>query len=167
MIRRLFFWALLIAAVLLWAFGSRLSPPETITAQTARVKDGDTIILNRRAYRLNGIDAPEYHQLCKDAAGKDWPCGKAARLQLATFVASGRIVCEARDEDRYGRSLAKCASATVPDLGDAMVAAGFALSPERYPKQEASARAAKRGIWQGSFATPAEWREAHPRKDTP
>lgn len=165
MIRRLFFWGLLIAAVLFWAFGHRLAPTETITVKTARVKDGDTIILNRKAYRLTGVDAPEYHQLCKDAAGKDWPCGKIARMQLATYVASGSIVCEAGAEDRFGRRLAKCASATVPDLGEAMVTAGFALSPETYAKSQASARAEKRGIWQGTFATPAEWRAAHPRKD--
>ncbi len=167
MIRKLFFWLLLIALVLLWAFGGRLAPPETITAETARVKDGDTLILNGTAYRLNGIDAPEYRQLCKDAAGKNWPCGKAARLQLATFAASGRIVCEASGEDRYGRKLARCASATVPDPGGAMVAAGYALGPETYEKSEASTRASKRGIWQGTFATPQDWREANPRKDTP
>lgn len=172
MLRKLFFWALLIALVLLWAFSDKLFPPETIRAETARVTDGDTLTLNGTAYRLYGIDAPEYRQLCKDAAGKDWPCGKAARLQLAASTASGSIVCETRAADQYGRKVAKCASATVPDLAEAMVAAGLAISPaERgeapYDAAQSSARLEKRGIWQGMFATPADWREANPRKDVP
>ena len=100
MIRKLFFWVLLIALILLSAFSDKLFPPETIYAETARVTDGDTLILNGTAYRLYGIDAPEYRQSCKDAGGRDWPCGKAARLQLAAHTVSGSIVCETRAADR-------------------------------------------------------------------
>jgi endonuclease YncB( thermonuclease family) len=170
-IRKAFFWLLLAALVALWAFADDLFPPERVTADTATVRDGDTLIVAGKTYRLYGIDAPEYRQTCTDKAGLDWPCGKAARLQLATHVASGSIVCEPRAEDLYGRKVAKCASATVPDLAAAMVEAGLAISPaERgtaaYDEQQDSARAAARGIWQGQFTTPAEWREDNPRKDT-
>jgi endonuclease YncB( thermonuclease family) len=172
MIRKAFFWMLLTLIVGLWAYSDMLFPPEIIRAENASVKDGDTIVIDertiRRTIRLIGIDAPEYRQTCKDGLGKDWPCGKAARLQLATFAASGSVICTRQATDKYGRTLAKCSSATVPDLGEAMVQSGLAISPaERgsalYTDAEAAAKAAKRGIWQGDFDLPADWRTAHPR----
>jgi endonuclease YncB( thermonuclease family) len=170
MIRKLGFTLLLLLLLAGWAMSDRLIPPELIKAETARVRDGDTISVNEVTFRLYGIDAPEYRQMCKDSAGKDWPCGKAARAQLEAFVLSGSIVCEPQAEDRYNRKVAKCASATVPDLSHSMVQAGLAISPaERgsaaYAEAEDSARTAKRGIWQGEFIQPAEWRNLNPRKD--
>lgn len=168
MIRKLFFWGLLFAMVGLWAYGDVIFPPEIIRAEAAKTVDGDTIIIEKQTFRLVGIDAPEYQQLCKHSSGKDWPCGKAARLQHASFVEAGSIACEPRATDKYGRNIAKCSSATVLDLGEAMVQAGLAISPaERgnaaYGNAEASAKSAKRGIWQGAFDLPAQWRAAHPR----
>lgn len=168
MIRKLFFWAVLIAMIGSWAYGDMLFPPEMIRAETAKTIDGDTIIIEKNTFRLAGIDAPEYRQTCKDGSAKDWPCGKAARFQLASFVEAGSLTCEPRATDKYGRRIAKCSSATTPDLGEAMVQAGLAISPtERgtaaYGNAEASAKSAKRGIWQGVFEEPALWREAHPR----
>ncbi len=139
-------------------------------AATATAKDGDTLIFGGKAWRLYGIDAPEYRQVCKDKNDRDWPCGKAARTQLETFVLSGNLVCHPQAEDRYGRMIARCASASTADLAEAMASAGLAISPaERgraaYEDAESSARNAKRGIWQGKFDTPAEWRKQHPRED--
>jgi endonuclease YncB( thermonuclease family) len=142
-----------------WAWRAEFGTPAPVMAATAKVKDGDTLILSGKAFRLYGIDAPEYRQLCLDAAGKVWPCGKAARTQLEAFVLSGSLVCQPQAEDRYGREVARCASATVPDLSEAMVTVGLAISPATrgwrrrdqsfwapYEDAEASARAAKRGI---------------------
>jgi endonuclease YncB( thermonuclease family) len=168
MIRKLLTVLLLVALVALWAFGDRLLPVEEIRAEKVRVRDGDTLTLDGVDYRLYGIDAPEYRQTCKDRTGKDWPCGKAARLQLDSFATSGTIICQPQAEDRYHRKVARCSSATVPDLGEAMVQAGLAVSPgERgdppYGDAEGAAKKAQRGIWQGEFAAPSEWRETHPR----
>ena len=168
MIRKAFYFLLLATILGLWLFSDRLFPPEVVRAETAAVRDGDTIVLNTVIYRLYGIDAPEYHQICKDKDGRDWPCGKTARLQMAAMVAPGNIECEPQAEDRYNRKVARCRSATVPDLAKAMVDAGLAISPaERgtaaYADEQEAAKAGKRGIWQGSFDTPADWRVAHPR----
>jgi endonuclease YncB( thermonuclease family) len=46
-----------------------------------------------------------------------------------------------------------------------MVLAGLALGPEHYAPSQASAQRAKRGIWQGKFVEPAQWRAEHPRED--
>jgi endonuclease YncB( thermonuclease family) len=160
------FWLLLIALLGLWTFSETLFPPDRTTGTDVNVRDGDTLIMGGKAFRIEGIDAPEYHQSCKDAQGKDWACGKAARAHLDSLTKGGAIVCEFRESDRYGRALARCA-AGAGDLGEAMVAAGFALGPDAYPKTQAIAREAKRGIWQGSFEDPAAWRAAHPREDIP
>jgi endonuclease YncB( thermonuclease family) len=168
MIRKLLSILLLLGLISLWLFSDRLFPPEIIRAETATVRDGDTLVLDKVIYRLHGVDAPEYHQICKDGEGRHWPCGKAARLQLAAMVAPGNIACTPQAEDRYNRKVARCASATVPDLSRAMVEAGLAISPaERgtapYADEEEAARAQKRGLWQGDFDTPADWRASHPR----
>jgi endonuclease YncB( thermonuclease family) len=170
MIRKSFFWILLLALIAFWAFGGRLIPGETIRAEKVVVTDGDTLVLGGVTIRLYGMDAPEYRQTCKDQLGFDWPCGKVARQQLATLVASGEVICEARAEDQFRRKVASCAAGEVSDLARAMVSAGLALSPADrgsgvYETEQESARAAKRGIWQGQFTTPADWRESNPRED--
>ncbi len=166
--RRIGIWAVLLTLIALWALSDRIFPPEVITAAVAQVKDGDTIVIGGKTFRLYGIDAPEYRQMCKDAKGNDWPCGKAARSQLDAYVQAGSISCEPRAEDKYGRKVAKCASATVPDLAEAMVQSGLAISPaERgtaaYEDATEAAKSAKRGMWQGSFDTPADYRLLNPR----
>lgn len=167
--RRLLAWVAVIALFVFWAFSDRFMPaPEKISAPTAIVRDGDTIVVADKTFRIYGIDAPEYHQSCTDKAGQPWPCGKAARLQLAALVTSGTIVCEPQAVDKYGRDVALCSSATTPDLGEAMVQAGLAISPAArgdapYADAEAAAKQARRGIWQGTFEEPAQWRAAHPR----
>jgi endonuclease YncB( thermonuclease family) len=167
-LRRLFPWLLLATMIGLWLYGDQLFPPDVIEAREARVRDGDTLVVAGKTFRLYGIDAPEYRQMCKDARGLDWPCGKAARLHLASLAASGSIRCMPRAVDQYGRDVAACSSATVPDLAEAMVQAGFAISPAArgtaaYGEAEGTAKAAKRGIWQGAFDAPSSWREEHPR----
>jgi endonuclease YncB( thermonuclease family) len=166
--RKVILWMILTSMFIFWAFSDQIFPPEVIRADVVTIKDGDTLVLDHQTFRLYGMDAPEYHQSCKDAHGLDWPCGKAARLQLATFVASGSIACTPRAQDIYGRKVATCSSATVPDIGEAMVQAGLAISPaERgsavYADAEGDARASHRGIWQGAFDVPSVWRAAHPR----
>jgi endonuclease YncB( thermonuclease family) len=172
MIRKTVYLILLIALMCLWAFSEILFPPEVLSAPSAKVRDGDTLALNGQTFRLYGIDAPEYRQMCKDASGKDWPCGKAARSQLEAFVLSGSITCTPQAQDRYGRAVAKCTSATVPDLSHAMAHAGLAISPDGrgegpYADAEKMARDAKRGIWQGSFMMPDEYRSKNPRAVEP
>lgn len=128
----------------------------------ARVIDGDTLEVGHERLRLHGIDAPEIGQSCRDAAGRSWDCGGAAREALARLVRGG-VRCEARDTDRYGRIVARC-MAGERDLGAALVAAGMAFAYRKYSKDyiglEAEARAARRGIWAGSAERPEAVRAA-------
>jgi endonuclease YncB( thermonuclease family) len=168
MIRRIMPLALLGILFSLWLYGDQLWPAETVSGTSAAIRDGDTLVISNQTFRLFGMDAPEYHQSCTDAQGKEWPCGKIARTQLAALAARAAVTCEVHAQDKYNRSVATCGTGAVPDLSAAMVSAGLAISPaERgaapYADEEANARVARKGIWQGPFVAPAVWRETHPR----
>lgn len=127
----------------------------------ASVTDGDTVVIHGTRIRLFGIDAPESAQVCEDASGKEYRCGQVAALALSDRIGEAPISCEPRDTDRYGRTVAICRKGP-EDLNAWMVAQGHALAFRRYSSdyagQEAQARAAKRGIWAGTFEDPAGWR---------
>lgn len=136
-----------------------------------RAIDGDTLRTSSgEEYRIFAIDAPELHQTCTDAKGKEWDCGGAAKRELARLIGRGEVSCIERATDKYGRNIAQCQAEGVPDIGEAMVRDGFAVDLGRqtnyaYAGAESEARAAGRGIWAGSFQHPGEWREQHPRTD--
>lgn len=171
--RRPFFLPLLLLLAMLaaaWFYAQSADQRERIDAGQAKlvVMDGDSFAIGTRKLRLDGIDAPEYKQNCKDAKGADWPCGLAAKASLQRLLLAPGLSCLAEVHDRYNRSLATCSTDQTPDIGAQQVADGYAVSHEfnelrDYGKEEDAARAARRGIWQGEFTRPEEWRTAHPR----
>ncbi|WP_246726396.1 thermonuclease family protein [Rhizobium leguminosarum] len=67
----------------------------------ASVIDGDTIEIAGQRIRLNGIDAPESWQACRDAAGRPYRCGKDAAFALDEFLSKSRpIRCVGHGKDR-------------------------------------------------------------------
>ena len=128
-----------------------------------KVSDGDSLRSGRLKIRLFGIDAPELKQDCIDTAGRDWPCGKAARARLAELV-DGPLQCELIDVDRYGRLVMRCRTGET-DIAEALVAQGLALAYRRYATDyvaaEEAARAARAGVWGGEFTAPWDWRRAN------
>jgi endonuclease YncB( thermonuclease family) len=133
-----------------------------------RVIDGDSLKTNDGPIRLIGIDAPELHQTCRDAQGREWHCGREARRRLAEFVSKGGVACKPQGQDRYGRTLAVCSAGNIPDVGEVLVREGYAVnyafSNGGYPAAEREAQAAGRGVWQGEFERPQDWRRRHPRR---
>lgn len=155
----------LVALALVLAVGALaewLQRKEVLSGQ-AVVIDGDTLRLDGQRVRLLGMDAPELAQTCT-RDGKSWPCGEVARFALVEMVQRGDIFCTSSAEDAYGRSLARCTVGGV-DIGEEMVRHGLAVAYGRqgYSAAEAEARAARRGIWAGSFETPQDYRSAHPQ----
>jgi endonuclease YncB( thermonuclease family) len=138
---------------------ARAEPPSD-AAGTAQVVDGDSLEIGGRRIRLHAVDAPEGRQTCT-RAGRTWPCGEAAAAELRSLVAGARIECRAKDVDTYGRTVAVCRNGTT-DLGGALVSAGLALAYRAYGTdyvdEEESARAARRGVWAGSFTNPWDYR---------
>ena len=133
-------------------------------AGRAIVMDGDSLKLGDREIRLHGIDAPEYDQVCHDRDGEPWRCGRAARDRMKAIVAGAVVSCAGIARDKYGRTLAVCSAGAVGDIGEELVRDGYAVSSGGgYAAAEAEARAAGLGLWRGTFDTPREWRDSHPR----
>lgn len=127
-----------------------------------RVIDGDGLAIEGVIIRLWGIDAPELDQTCT-ANGRQIHCGKDARFLLEALVVHAGLVCETKDVDRYGRTVAQC-FADGTDLAGELVRQGYALdwprySDGHYAKQQAEARKKRRGLWAGEFREPWEWRK--------
>lgn len=134
------------------------------------VRDGDSLAIGGTELRLYGIDAPELRQTCSDAKGEPWRCGEAAKSALRQIVSRGDLRCLPRARDRFGREVATCRVNGIDDIGAAMLRDGLAVlfgtrADGDYLAAEAAARLAKRGIWQGAFTMPSDWRHQHPRPD--
>lgn len=131
-------------------------------AETVRIVDGDTLVLGDDTIRLEGIDAPELAQTCKNAAGKPYRCGQTSKRFLQTLVSSGPVTCSGSELDAYERRIATCFVGSV-NLNQKMVENGQAYAFLRYSEQyiteETGARMAKRGLWSGSAQLPWDYRK--------
>jgi endonuclease YncB( thermonuclease family) len=129
---------------------------------TAKVREGDTVVIGTIRIRLGGIDAPSVDQLCLNGMGERWTCGVAARDELIKHADNKTWTCHQRQvADRRGRIVARC-EVDGEDIQKWLVRNGWALSYARcshdYDEDEKAAREAKLGMWQGSFIAPWDWR---------
>lgn len=127
-----------------------------------RAGDGDSLDIGDTRIRLHGIDAVELAQHCKDAAGADYACGEAAKRMLEDLVRGKTVRCDERyGVDQYGRIAAVCTADGI-SLNAAMVDSGFAIAYRQhslaYVPNEERAKAARKGLWAGSFETPSDYR---------
>lgn len=136
-----------------------LAPAASLPGPSGRaiVIDGDTIDIDGQHIRLEGIDAPEHAQTCGRKWFGTWSCGAAAMRALEALVRGRRVACDNEGYDTYGRILGLC-TVDGRDINAEMVRSGYAWAfvkySTRYVAEEAEARKAKAGIWQGE-AEPA------------
>lgn len=153
--------AVFLAALVLVLAALRMMGVTEVQGPRAQVIDGDSLTLKDQEIRLNGIDAPEYTESCKDAGGRDYPCGKQAANALRGLVRGRAVTCQTGEADRYGRAVSVCWAGEV-ELNREMVRLGWATAYLRhshdYIGAEKEARDAKRGIWQGTFEEPEAYR---------
>ncbi len=130
----------------------------------ASVVDGDTLTIRGTRIRLHGIDALESAQICTNASGRPWNCGREAGRALANYIRGSDVSCAPRGRDDYGRTLAICYRGA-EDLNAWMVSEGWAVAYRRYSSayvdEERTSRAVRRNIWDGHFERPEDWRRSH------
>ena len=156
--------AIFVAAAVLILFAIGVFNQVTVTPGAVDVIDGDSFRRGKDEIRLNGIDAPEYRQSCRDENGREWSCGREAARALRNLVAGRTIECTGLDADRYGRLVSRCTTGILV-LNSEMVRLGWAIAYTRhsalYIREEDDARREKRGIWRGTFDLPEDWRAIH------
>ncbi|WP_295142789.1 thermonuclease family protein [uncultured Reyranella sp.] len=144
------------ALILAQALLGLLLAPGASYSQT--ITDGDTLKLNGVTYRLWGIDAPEAKQDCPDG----WPAGHLAATHLQSLISGHPLICERKDTDRFGRTVAIC-RAGGEDLGALMVRDGYAWAFLRYSAdyagQEALAKREGLGVHRHGCQPAWEWRQ--------
>jgi endonuclease YncB( thermonuclease family) len=154
-----------------WIAGLVLILTSPVWAAEPIVSDGDTLTVDGTKYRLNGIDAPEFNQVCLDEKGQEWNCGLAVRDALAKLIANRAVQCEDKGPDKVHRDrrIGICTFEGM-ELNKWLVREGWAVNFEPYAKgrflrDQADAAKNRRGIWKGCFAAPTDWR--HWKKDAP
>jgi len=140
---------------------------------TPKIIDGDTVHINNKKIRLEGIDAPEIKQQCKKhflkisaligfQFNKSYSCGVTSKKKLIDKIDDSKIRCISSSKDRYKRYLATCYKEKI-NLNKWMVRNGYAVAYKRYSKDyvrdEAYAKENKLGVWEGSFMMPEKWRK--------
>ena len=138
-----------------------------------KIIDGDSIRINNKKIRLEGIDAPEIKQQCKKPFlkisvivgfqfNKDYSCGVLAKKKLIDKIGNSKIKCITSSKDRYKRFIATCYKDKI-NLNKWMVRSGNAIAYKRYSKDyvrdEKYAKENKLGVWKGSFVIPEKWRK--------
>ena len=111
---------------------------------TPKIIDGDTVHINSKKIRLEGIDAPEMRQQCQKMflevsaiigfnLKKDYACGVISKEKLIDKINKSQIKCVSLGRDRYKRYLATCYKDRT-NLNKWMVRNGLAVAYKRYSK---------------------------------
>jgi endonuclease YncB( thermonuclease family) len=129
-----------------------------------RVRDIET----GKVYRLFGIDACAPAQTAM-LGRQPWPCGTVAIAWLVNATLNKWLTC-APIREQAGELVARCATASHPDLSAVMLKEGLAVAApaadgdpaiRAYPAAEEQARKAFRGLWSSAFQMPWDWRSEH------
>lgn len=165
--------ALLVATALLGLDVSNALAQEWIFVR-ARAIDGDTIRIEAReigelTVHLDGIDAIESKQRCGPGRREtaEWSCGLTAHLHLVRlFEERGLLRCRLVGRHEDGLPLAECNLRGGLSVSYEMAKEGLALAlpdaDEALRAAQQDARTNDRGIWQGPFDAPWDWRRDNP-----
>ena len=134
----------------------------TSFADSLRVVDGDTIVLNGEKIRFSGIDTPELKQTCMQN-DQEVDCGMTARMLLVKKIGNNTLECISEGKDAYKRTLAEC-FVNGESLSKFLVRSGYAFAYRKYStkfiKDEEFAKANKLGMWAMTFQYPWDFRKS-------
>ena len=138
----------------------------------AKVTDGDTIKIDTFKIRLDGIDAPEKKQKCKRPNFTifmftfyvDYSCGQKSTEALIKKINNQKITCKISDVDYFKRLIGECYKRKT-NINAWLVSNGHAVAFRKYSKKyvpdEIVAKKEKKGMWQGKFEMPWDYRKSN------
>ena len=145
----------------------------------ANAIDGETLFVGGTEVKLFGIDTVEADQVCQDADGADYACGRRATQALQSLVKRDLVVCLPLFAISDTRVVGNCEVVSdgkfepvspirfmeefrSNNLSRVMVAEGHAMAigigTRFFGAAQDEAQALRQGIWQGSFQPPSNWR---------
>lgn len=137
---------------------------------SARVIDGDSIVVNGNETRLIGIDAPEFKQNCFKDNRLEYACGQMSYKFLLNLIGANEVTCYYEIKDKYNRFLGECFVGDL-SINQELLKNGMAViysfnnANNNMILLENHAKENKLGLWQGSFQMPKDYRKYHKRKN--
>ncbi len=144
-----------------------LASASTLAAEAiigkVRVSSGDSVAFPDserpigQVVQLEGVAAPDKSQVCWNAEGEFYACGRVAIEALKFKIAERPVRCEGRRRNEL-LLIGTCFTSDGTDLGGWLVEKGYAVARRhhstRYVPQEEAAKKAKQGLWAGRFEKP-------------
>jgi len=153
----------LVAGLILCPIGVVAGEP---ISGTAKIVDGDTLVIGSSEIDLHGIDAPELGQTCHSRRKKPFDCGALSRKALIGVVGTRKLTCKPVGGATAGRLAANCFLGWL-NVNEQMVVDGRAfaqpIADNPYLRAQTFAKSRREGLWRGTFDWPWDWRAANPR----
>ena len=168
MLLRLLTIALIMGGILYASWGGVKTASEEMIVGVATVTDGDSLVIDGRRLRLEGVDAPEYDQQCVYQETQPWLCGERAAIELREWLGAATLICRKRSES-YDRAVVVCMNG-IKDVGEWLVESGWAIADACFSKsyltEQNLAHERGMGIWASTFELPRDFR-ARKRGEAP
>ena len=135
----------------------------------ARVVTASVLKIGRYYIKMLGIDAPDPRQTCADKHGSSYACGKRALTWLQNWINNRPIRCYVVGNVVHNRTTGVCFTQDGKyDLAAVVTNAGWALAwtqnTDVYVPYERQAAQNRRGLWEGRFYKPWDWRKIQNRR---
>lgn len=128
--------------------------PRVITGSVLRVRGIDV--------KLLGVDAPNPEQNCSNSRGQAYACGHKAVSWMQNWINGQEVKCHILGNVIKHRATGVCFLGEY-DVAAAIVEAGWAVAYAKntdvYVPYEKHARKELKGLWNGRFYRPSDWRK--------
>ena len=133
------------------------------------VISGSVLLVNGLFVKLLGIEAPDPQQTCANRYGAGYYCGQEAIIWLQNWLNERPVRCHVLGDVINQWATGICFVEEYKyDVAAVVVNAGWAVAYTKntdvYVPYEQQAAENKRGLWQGSFYKPWDWRKIQNRK---
>jgi len=134
-----------------------------------RVISGSVLLVNGLYVKLLGIEAPDPQQTCENRYGGGYYCGQEAITWVQNWLNNRPVTCHILGEVINQWATGICfVDGYQYDVAAVTTNAGWAVAYTKntdvYIPYEQQAAEKKRGLWQGSFYKPWDWRRIQNRK---